>query len=88
MNKNNLLVKAVILMVFILVFQNTHAQKDCIITGYIKDFDTKIGLSGANVLLKPTKLGDATNDKGKFRIVGIVPGSYTLSVSYIGYHSQ
>jgi len=57
------------------------------ITGEVIDADTHQPLIGANVMLLETDLGNATNIEGKFSINKIAVGSYTISVSMIGYES-
>ena len=57
------------------------------ITGEVIDADTHQPLIGANIMLLETDLGNATNIEGKFSINKIAVGSYTISVSMIGYES-
>ena len=57
------------------------------ITGEVIDADTHQPLIGANIMLLETDLGNATNIEGKFSINNITVGSYTISVSMIGYES-
>ena len=57
------------------------------ITGEVIDADTHQPLIGANVMLFETDLGNASNTEGKFSINNIPVGSYTISVSMIGYES-
>ncbi len=45
-------------------------------------------LSFANVSLKGTSIGDESNTYGKFTMAGIRPGTYTLSISYLGYDTH
>ncbi|MFP4024437.1 MAG: TonB-dependent receptor [Thiohalospira sp.] len=42
-------------------------------------------LVGANVAIKETYRGTATNTKGEFKISKLKPNSYTFIISYIGY---
>ncbi len=56
--------------------------------GTVKDSETGEVLVGANVVLKGTNLGAATDTDGKFSISGIPSGTYDLIVSYIGYSSS
>ena len=39
----------------------------------------------ATVVIKGTTLGSITDIDGKFRIDGLIPGSYTVVASYVGY---
>lgn len=58
------------------------------IEGYIKDAKTGEPLIGANVILIGTSIGAAANTNGRYNIQNVMPGSYTISVSYIGYQSK
>lgn len=56
-----------------------------IITGEIKDKDTKESLIGANVVIKGTSIGTATNLDGFFQINTSDKFPITLTISYLGY---
>ncbi len=49
---------------------------------------TRDPLPGANVFLKGTALGDASDLKGYYEIFRIPPGAYTIRVSYVGYKTR
>jgi TonB-dependent receptor len=55
------------------------------IDGKITDATTGNVMPGANVVVVGTDFGAATDRNGNYRIVSIPPGTYTVSVSYIGY---
>ena len=55
------------------------------ISGSIIDSDTKDPLIAANVIVRNTNLGAATDVEGYYSIVNIKPGLYTLVVDMIGY---
>jgi len=57
------------------------------ITGTITDKDNNNPLIGANVILKGTIMGAATDVNGEYLIPNVPAGSYTISVNYIGYES-
>ena len=57
------------------------------ITGLVIDADTHQPLIGANVMLLETELGCASNTDGKCSVANIPVGSYTVSISMIGYES-
>jgi len=57
------------------------------ITGLVIDADTHQPLIGANVMLTGTELGCASNTDGKCSVANIPVGSYTVSISMIGYES-
>jgi TonB-dependent receptor len=55
------------------------------IHGVIKDAASGEVLAGANVIIKGTSSGAASDLHGEYRISNIAPGSYTLVVRFIGY---
>lgn len=58
------------------------------IRGYVRDAKTNSALPGATVLLKGTGLGASTDLNGNYFIANVPAGSYTIRVSYLGYHSR
>ncbi len=56
-----------------------------VLSGVVSDSLTSRPLAGANVFLDGTALGQATDLEGVYRINRIPEGTYTLTVSYIGY---
>ena len=59
-----------------------------IIKGIVRDSSTGEPLPGANVMIKGTSLGAATDMKGEFILPKILPGNYTLVVTYIGFKTK
>ncbi|MBN2781115.1 MAG: carboxypeptidase-like regulatory domain-containing protein, partial [Candidatus Marinimicrobia bacterium] len=55
------------------------------ISGYVNDAATGDPLPGANVIIKNTSQGAATNAEGFYVILNIPPGEYEVMASYIGY---
>jgi len=60
--------------------------KTATITGRILDPEN-FPLPGATLILKETNQGVASDNNGVFRINNIIPGEYTIKISYIGYES-
>ncbi len=58
------------------------------IRGYVLDVKTGEPLVFANVIIKGTQLGAATNKRGFFVIFNAPSGKLTLLTSYIGYESK
>jgi len=58
------------------------------VRGVVADSASGEALAGANVRLEGTGLGASTALDGKYVITRIPPGTYTLSVKYIGYVSK
>ena len=57
------------------------------LSGYIRDTETGEPIPYANVILKGTELGDATDVHGRYIILDVPAGSYTILVSMMGYKS-
>ena len=72
----------------ILFFMSIAFSQSGSITGYIIDSGKKEPLIGANIYVMGTSLGTASNDEGRYTIVNVAPGDYTLKISYIGYESK
>ncbi len=58
------------------------------IEGFVKDAVTGQPLPGANIMIKGTSMGAATDLKGHYVILNVPPGEYTLVVRYIGYRQK
>jgi outer membrane cobalamin receptor len=57
------------------------------ISGHVKSADGEL-LSGAAVALNGTATGTFTNAEGKYNLEKMKPGSYELTVSFMGYQSE
>ncbi|NGP77102.1 TonB-dependent siderophore receptor [Balneolaceae bacterium YR4-1] len=55
------------------------------ISGTVFDANSNSALTGVNVGLIDTRIGDATNDNGEFSISNVPEGFYTIRVSFVGY---
>ncbi len=58
------------------------------LAGKVTDAATGEPLIGANVILLNTNLGSAADINGEYFILNITPGTYTVSISYVGYGQQ
>jgi outer membrane cobalamin receptor len=72
---------------FILVSISSMAQITSEVNGYVKD-KIELPLPGATVYLENTTKGATTNAEGYYRIIDVMPGTYNLIVSYLGYEGQ
>ena len=64
------------------------AQQTAQVSGHVSDADTKEYLPGANVMLKGTGFGAATDRAGLYKIQNVPAGDYQMIVRYIGYAEQ
>jgi len=58
------------------------------IAGRVVDIKTKEPLIGANIVLVGTTLGASTDIDGKYILLNVPPGLYTLKASYVGYTAR
>lgn len=58
------------------------------LTGSVTDAITKEPLIGANVIINGTTLGAATDVNGRFIILKVPPGVYSVSASILGYAKE
>ena len=74
-----------VLFLLLLLSHAMQAQNTSSIFGKIVDSSTGEELIGANVFLKGTTIGAASDLEGNFRIEKIPAGTYTLIASMVGY---
>jgi hypothetical protein len=55
------------------------------ISGTVKDATTKEAVVGANVVIAGTTMGAATDAEGRYYILNVPPGTYTVQASVVGY---
>ena len=63
-------------------------SQDNAVNGMVLDEKSNTALIGANIIIKDTEYGSATNNEGQFSISGLPAGRYTLITSYIGYETK
>jgi len=81
------LTRIVTLLICIFITTNLFAQNSGKIVGTVVDKDTRTPLPGANVIIDGTSLGAASDLEGRFIIMRIPPGRYTLKAIFIGYQT-
>ncbi|MBN2597451.1 MAG: TonB-dependent receptor [Marinifilaceae bacterium] len=79
--------KKLIIFFFVLITIPAHSQVKTEIAGYVKD-KADLPLIGASVYLENTTNGATTDANGYYKIVNVIPDTYNLVVSYLGYDSQ
>jgi Ca-activated chloride channel family protein len=85
--KTRLLVLMAILLALPAFAERVAAGSDGTIAGVITDAGTKEPIIGASVILKGTKIGAQTDLDGKFIILRVPPGRYTLVITSVGFGS-
>ena len=73
-----------IVFIYLLTFFMLPAYAQQTITGVVKNQKGE-PLAGANVTIKETYRGTATNTNGEFKLSKLKPERYTFIISYIGY---
>ena len=74
-----------LIMTFFIQLSSLYGQDTGKISAIVVDSSTKEALIGANVLVKNTDFGGSTDIDGTANI-NILPGNYTIVVTYIGYN--
>ncbi len=75
----------VIIALMALCFTSVSYAQRGTITGRVTDYQTGDYLPGANIMLKGTSMGAASDREGLYKITNVPPGKYTLIAKYIGY---
>lgn len=68
-----------------LLFPVVSFAQSGVITGIVTNSETNKPLPRASVFLSNSSVGSATAEDGKFSLLGIRPGQYTLTVTILGY---
>lgn len=82
LQKNSIKILHVLIILLIAALGNLYAGK---ITGHVVDSETGDPIIGANIFLENTSLGAASDLDGRFLIMKVPAGNYTLVVSVVGY---
>ncbi len=73
------------LLVVGILFSFLYAGTTGKIIGSVKNKTSGEPLVGANIVLEGTQLGASTDEDGFFTILNVPPGTYNLTVYYVGY---
>jgi TonB-dependent receptor len=82
------IMKTFLTMLVVLLIFPTLVLAQGTIRGLVSDGASGDALVGANILVKGTALGAATDIYGKYRIPSVTPGAHTLRVTYVGYTTR
>ncbi|MBT7114193.1 MAG: TonB-dependent receptor, partial [Candidatus Marinimicrobia bacterium] len=72
------------LVTLVALMSFTWAQTTGKISGTVSSSDGQT-LAGANVIIDGTSMGAATDANGKYNILNVTAGTYSVTVNYIGY---
>ncbi|NOY60072.1 MAG: TonB-dependent receptor [Calditrichaeota bacterium] len=75
------------LLVIFIAHTNVWAGTTGKIAGIVMDSSTKEGLPGANIVIVGTQLGASADVNGKFFILNVPPGDYSVRATMMGYGS-
>lgn len=64
------------------------AQSTGSVTGVVIDATNRQPIAGAQVVVLGTQRGSLTEARGRYLILGVPPGTYTVRVTFIGYGTQ
>lgn len=78
--------KLAILLLLLFIVTCVNAQVTTEVSGYVKD-EAGLPIFTATVVLNNTSTGAVTDDNGRFLIKDVVPGSYNITASFLGYKS-
>ena len=80
--------KSRIILPFLFLSLPVSMFAQAMVSGRVTDVETGSGLAGANVVIGGTALGAAANATGNYSISSVPAGTYTVTVSVIGYASS
>lgn len=75
------------LFIYFLFIPSVIFSQGVTLSGYVTGTDSS-SVTGATITLKGTTFGTVTDKKGYYKINRIIPGTYILRVSYIGFETQ
>ncbi|MEP6467209.1 MAG: carboxypeptidase-like regulatory domain-containing protein, partial [Parafilimonas sp.] len=75
-------------IIFLIICHNVFAQSANVISGNIKNNQTKENLAAVSVTIKAGTAGTFTDEKGNFRLVTNQKPPFTIVISSIGYTSK
>jgi len=80
--------KLILFFIYTFLSTSSFAADIGTIKGKITDAETSEPLIGANILIKGTSRGSATDLEGNFRITNVPSGDHIIVVTYIGYQDN
>lgn len=78
--------KLLLIFTFFLAFSLT-VSAHFTISGIVVDVEDNDMITGANVVLENTYYGAVTDNEGRFELMNVKEGNYTLTISFVGYET-
>lgn len=86
MNRETIIYSILLCITFLLPIQTLVAEDKIIFSGMVRDAITRESLPYATIQLEgKQRYSVVAGDNGDFHLPAVIPGSYTLKVSFIGY---
>lgn len=77
-----------LIALFLVALPSAASAQSGKLSGVITEATTGDPLPGASVFLEGTQLGSVSDSEGRYVVVGVTPGTYSVRVSYIGYTTE
>ncbi|MBD3289406.1 outer membrane beta-barrel protein, partial [candidate division KSB1 bacterium] len=84
----HLLISIFLITAFVFTSGTLTAQTTGQITGKVIEAGSKSPLPGANISIVGTARGAATDNNGRFKILKVPAGTYTVKTSFLGYQDE
>jgi iron complex outermembrane receptor protein len=76
-----------LIIISLILITPVFSENEGEIEGYVKDKQTGLPLTHANIIIEGTQIKTTTDINGYFNIKGLPPGIYKIRVQHIGYKS-
>ena len=79
------MMKKLLLTLTLIAASFSYAAAQSMISGVVTDATSEERLPGVNVVISELSIGASTDADGQYQIMNVPDGSYTLTVTYVGY---
>lgn len=86
-SEKKIILRLTIIKLLLLTIANLAFSQQFCITGYVYNTATDQPLEGANVVIRGTKIGAATDTSGEYQIIVPSLGNYEIEVSFVGFET-
>lgn len=81
------LFRIILVAILIINSSKSSAQGNGVLSGTILDKSLQKPIVGVSIQIIPSRIGTTSDTSGKFRITGIKPGAYSITITRIGYNA-